>query len=95
MAAATRTAARVVDEPGERPMTRHGKVEPSAEGAQPTATSPRAPMVPVVVDRLTTSNLQGRPNRAEAQRRPLSASTSALPRVTRANADIGRRSKSP
>ncbi len=76
-------------------MTRHGMVEPSAAGAEPPATDPRAPMAPVVVDRLTTSNVRGPLNRAEAKRSSLSASTTALSTVGRAIADIGRGSKSP
>ncbi|MGB3901118.1 MAG: hypothetical protein WA973_21450 [Mesorhizobium sp.] len=76
-------------------MTWHGKVEPSAEGAQPAVTNPRAPMVTVAADRLATSHVRGRRNRAEAQRRPLSASLMALPSGGHAIADIGRRSKSP
>jgi hypothetical protein len=52
-------------------------------------------MAPVVVDRLTTSNLRGRLNRAEAQRSGLSASNSGLPSGGHAIADIGRSSKSP
>lgn len=76
-------------------MTPHGMVEPSTAGVQPTATGPRAQMVTVAADRLTTGNVRGRLNGAEAQRRLLSRSTSALPSGCRAIADIDRRSKSP
>jgi hypothetical protein len=95
MEAATRAAARVGDGPGDRAMTRHGKVEPSAEGAQPPATDPLAPMVTVAAHRPTTSNVRGRLNRAEAQRSGLSVSIPALPSGGRAIEDIGRSSKSP
>lgn len=67
MAAATRTARCNRHEPGNRSMTRHGTVEPSTAGAQPTATDPRTPIVTVPADRLTTSNVPRRLNRAEAQ----------------------------
>jgi hypothetical protein len=76
-------------------MNRHGMVEPSTAGAQPTATDPRAPMVTVPANRLTTSNVPRRLNRAEAQRRLPSAPTRALPNGDRDIADIGHTSKSP
>jgi hypothetical protein len=76
-------------------MTRQGKAEPSAAGARPPASDPRVSSVPIAAYKVTTNQTQGRDYRAEAQRRPLSASTSALPRVGRANPYIGRRSKSP
>ncbi|TIS91990.1 MAG: hypothetical protein E5W89_03815 [Mesorhizobium sp.] len=76
-------------------MTRHGMVEPSAAGASPPATAPRAPMVTIDVDRATPNRMLGRQYRAEAQRSGLSASTPALPSGGRAIADISRRSKSP
>jgi len=76
-------------------MTRHGMVEPSAASALPPATNPRVSMVTIDADRVATSRMQGRLNRAEAQRSGLSASTSALPSGGRAIADIGRSSKFP
>lgn len=76
-------------------MTRHGMIQRSAAGAQPPATDPRASMVIIAADRVAMSRVQGRPDRAEAQRSGLSASTSAFPSGGRAIADIGRNSKSP
>ena len=76
-------------------MTRHGMVEPSAAGAPPPATDLRAPMVTVAADRLTTSSVQDRLSRAKAGEGRLSALTSALPSVGRADTYIGTSSKSP
>ncbi len=76
-------------------MTRHGMVEPLAAGAQSPATDPRASTVNIAADRVATSLVRDRLDRAEEQRSGLSASTVALPGVGRANADIGRNSKSP
>ena len=95
MAAATRAAARVDDEPGDRAMTRHGMVEPSAAGAQPTATDPHTSIVDVAADSVAKSLVRDRLDRAEAQRSPLFASIPTLPSGGHAIADIGRRAKSP
>ena len=92
---AARTAGLKSAEPGERPMTRHGMVQPSAAGAQPPATDPRASMVIIDADRVAPSRAPGRQHRAEAQRSGLSASIPALPDGGRAIADISRKSKSP
>ncbi len=43
--AAARTAGHIGDEPGDRPMTRHGMIQRSAAGAPPPATDPRVSMV--------------------------------------------------
>jgi hypothetical protein len=76
-------------------MTRHDMVQPSAAGAPPSATDPRASIVIVAADRFTTSNVQSRLNLAEAQRSGMSASASAHPSVGHDIADISRSSKSP
>ena len=76
-------------------MTRHGLFHPQALGAAPPATGPRGPVVTVAADRPTPSNVRGRQYRAEAQRSGLSASTTALPTVGRAIANVGRSAKSP
>jgi len=76
-------------------MTRHGVVEPSAAGAPPPATDPRVSMVTIATDGVATSHVQGRLNRAEAQRSGPSASIPTPPSGGRAIADIGRSSKSP
>lgn len=52
-------------------MTRHGMVEPSTAGAQPTATDPRASIADITADSVATSLVRDRLDRAEAQRRPL------------------------
>lgn len=95
MEAAARTAARIGDEPGDRPMTRYGLVEPTAADAPPPATNPRAPTAIADADMGLPGPVPGLQYRAEAQRSGLCASTIALPNAGRANADIGRRSKSP
>ncbi len=77
--AAARTAARVGDEPG-GPLhdpAWHGRTSSRRRFA--SGIGPHAPMAPVAVDRLTTSNARGLLNRAEAKRSGLSASTTALP----------------
>lgn len=76
-------------------MTRHCMVEPSAEGAQPPATDPRASMLTIAADRVATSRMLSQQYRAEAQRSGLSASIPTLPSDGRAIADTDRRSKSP
>ncbi len=76
-------------------MTRHSMVEPSAAGAQPPATDPRASIVSIAADSAATSLVLDQLNRAEAQRSGLSASIPTLPSSGRAIADIGRSSKSP
>ena len=95
MEAAARTAAHIGDEPGDRRMTRHGMVEPTAAGAPPLATKPRAATAIADADMRPSGPVPGRQHRAKAQRSGLSASTSALPGGGRAIAYIGRRSKSP
>jgi hypothetical protein len=76
-------------------MTRHGMVKTPAAGAPPPATYPRAFMAIIAADRVATSRLPGRLNRAEAQQRGLSASITPLPGRGRAIADISHRSESP
>lgn len=76
-------------------MTRNGMVEPSAAGAQPPATDPRASTVNIAADRVATSLMRDRLDRAEAQRGSLSVSVPTLPSGSPAIADIDRRSKSP
>ena len=95
MEAAARTAARNGDEPGEVSMTRHGIIQRSAAGAQPSAKEPRASMMIIEGYTAAPSRLPGRHHRAEAQRSGLSASISALADDGYAIADISRRSKSP
>jgi hypothetical protein len=76
-------------------MTRHGMVEPSAAGARPPASDPRASIVKIAADSVATSLVRDRLDCAEAQRSRLFASIPTLPSGGRAIADIGRRSKSP
>ena len=76
-------------------MTRHGKVEPSAAGAQPQATDPRASIVNIAADSVATCLVRDRLDHAKAQRSGLSASIPTLPSGGSTIADIGRRSKSP
>ena len=54
-----------------------------------------APAMTVGADRSATSNVRSQQYHAEAQRSSLSAPTSALSSKDRADADIGRKSKSP
>ena len=76
-------------------MTRDGMVKTSAAGAPPPATDPHAFMVIIAADRVATSRVSGRLNRADAQRRGLSASITPLPGRCRAIVDMSRRLKSP
>ena len=76
-------------------MTRHDLSQHHAAGAPPPATDPRASMMTVATDMVVTSRVRGQLNRAKAQRSGLSTSTSTLPSVGPADADIGRTSKSP
>lgn len=76
-------------------MTRHGMVEPSAAGARPTATNPRASIVNIAADSIATSLVRDRLDRTEALRSRLFASTPTIPTRDHAIADIGRRAKSP
>lgn len=76
-------------------MTRHGLVENPAADATSPATDPRATTVNIAADRVARVPMRDPPDRAEAQRSRLSASIPMLPSVGRANADTGRRSKSP
>ncbi len=95
MEAAARTAVRIGDEPGDRSMTRQGMVEPTAADVPPPATNPCATSFNIAADKVATGLMRDPPDRAEAQRSGPSASTIALPSTGCANADIGRRSKSP
>ena len=55
-----------------RAMTRHGMVQPSAAGAPPPATDPRASMVTVAADRVATSQRAGPATpRGGATKRPV------------------------
>ena len=76
-------------------MTRHGRVHASAAAAAPPATNTRASTANADADLRPPGPVPGRQYRAMEQRSGLSASTSALPTGSRANADIGRSSKSP
>lgn len=76
-------------------MTRHGMVYASAAAAAPPATDTRAPTANADADMRPPGPVQGRQYRAMERRSGLSASTSALPIRSCANADIGRSSKSP
>ena len=93
--AAARAAARVNDEPGDHSMTRHGMVEPTAAGARPPASDPRASIFKIAADSVTTSLVRDRLDCAEAQRSRHFASILTLPSGGGAIADIGRRAKSP
>jgi hypothetical protein len=95
MEAAARTAGRIGNKPGDRSMTRHGMVEPTAADAPPPATDSRAPTAIAGVDMRPPGPVPGRKHCAMKQRSGLSASTSALSRGGRVIADVGRRSKSP
>jgi len=76
-------------------MTRHGKVEPSAAGASPPATDPRASRAVAGTDMRPPGPVPGRQYCGKEQRSDLSAFTTALPVGGCAVADIGRSSKSP
>lgn len=76
-------------------MSRHGMIQLQAEGAPPPATDPRAPKVPVAADRLTKSLVRDRLDRVEEHRSGLSVSITTPLSTGCADADIGRRSKSP
>jgi len=76
-------------------MTRHGIVEPSAAGASPPATDPRASTVNIAADSFTTSLVPYRLDRAQAQRSGLSVSIPTYQSGGCAIGGIGRRSKSP
>lgn len=76
-------------------MTRNGIVEPSAAGARPQASDPRASIVKIAADSVATSLVLDRLDCAEAQRSRLFASIPTHHSGGRAIADIGRRSKSP
>ena len=76
-------------------MTRHGVIQPYAEGAQPPAADPHAPVVIINADRTAPSCPPSQQYRAEVQRNVLSASIPALPDGGRAIADSSRKSKSP
>lgn len=76
-------------------MTRHGMVETTAAGAPPSAMDPRASMTIADANMRPTGPILGRQYRAKELRSGLSTSTSALPTVGRANADISPILKSP
>jgi hypothetical protein len=76
-------------------MSRDGMVEPTAAGASPPATNPRASTVNIAVDTFTTSIVRDWLDRTEAQRSRLFAPIPTKPSGSRAIADIDRRSKSP
>ncbi len=76
-------------------MTRNGVFELRDAGAQPPARDPRAPVVTIAVRSVATSRVPGRQYTAEVQQSGMSASTTPLPAVRRAIADIGRGAKSP
>lgn len=76
-------------------MTRHGLVKTTAADASSPATDTRVFMAIADADMPPPGLVRGRQYRAEEQRSGLSASTSALPGVGRAKADISRSSKSP
>ncbi|MBD0414295.1 hypothetical protein ICI42_06475 [Tianweitania sp. Rool2] len=76
-------------------MTRHGMVEPSAAGARPPASDPRAPRVITDADTRPPGSVLGSQYCAKEQRSGLFASIPTLPGGGRAIADIGRSSKSP
>ena len=95
MEAAARTAGRTDDEPGDRPMTRHGMIQSQAVGAQPPAPDPRVSMVIINADRAAPSRPPSPQHRAQAQRSGLSAFTPERPDGGRAVADICRNPKSP
>ena len=95
MEATARTAGRIGNEPGDRPMTRHRMIQPSTAGTQPPATDARVPIVIIEADRAAPSRAPEREHRAEAQTSGLSASIAVLADGGRAIADISRKSKSP
>lgn len=95
MEAAARTAARVDDEPGKRPMTWHGAFQLQAAGAAPPATVPRGPVVSVAADRAMSGCTPSLQSRAQTSRSGPLASIAALPGRGHAIADISRKSKSP
>jgi hypothetical protein len=76
-------------------MTRHGMVEPSAAGARPPASDPRASTAKIAADSVATSLVRDRLDCAKSQRSGLPAPIPTLPSSDHAIADIGRRSKSP
>jgi hypothetical protein len=76
-------------------MNRHGKVAPSAAGAQSPAPDPRAPRAIANAGMRPPGPVPGAQYCAKEQRSGLSAFTAALPNSGYAIADTGRRSKSP
>ena len=95
MEAAARTATRFPVDREQHAMTRHGKVQPSAAGTQPSATDRRTAMVIIDSDRAAPSRPPFGQHRAEAQRSGLSAFNPELLDGGRAIADICRNPKSP
>lgn len=76
-------------------MTRHGMVQTSVAGPQPSATDPRASMVIIDAEGDTSSRAPGRQHPAKTRRSDLAASIAALPSGGPDIADISRKSKSP
>lgn len=95
MEAAARAAGRDDDEPGDRSMTRHGMVQPSAGGTPPSATDPHASMVTLDADRVASDRPPGRQHRAEAQRSGPAGSIPVPPESGHAIIDISPKRKSP
>lgn len=76
-------------------MTRNGMVKPSAAGARPPASDPRASIVKIAADKVASSLVRDRLDRGEAQRSSLSVPIPSHPSEGRADADIRRSAKSP
>jgi len=55
------------DKPGDRPMTRHGMIQPPVAGAQPSATEPRTLIVIIEGERAASSRSSNRQYRVKAQ----------------------------
>jgi hypothetical protein len=76
-------------------MTRHGMAQPAAAGGSPLVTDARAFSMTVVTDKLAMGRVLSWLTHEKVQRSRLSASIPALLCGRRADADIGRSSKSP
>jgi hypothetical protein len=76
-------------------MTRHGIIQRSAAGTQPSATDPRVSFVLIDVDRAAASRVPSRQYRVAEGRNGPSVSNPPLAGGGRAIADISRKSKSP
>lgn len=95
MEAAARTAGHKRDEPGDRPMTRHGMLKLQAAGAQSPVTDLHAHKVIINTDRAVSGCTPSLQSRAQTSRSGPLASIAALPGRGQAIADISRKSKSP